>query len=103
VASSTWARIIQHALPSEAVFNALTSSGHEIYVQHQAYTFVYEEDGPYGVVRNGYSSDTFYGQYGSAYASGRILDLIRFDAATGKAWRSNPSSGSAETEYNFRT
>ncbi len=99
----TYARGIQHALPSAAVFNGLASSGHQIYFEMFGGLFMFDGNGPYGKNRNGYSSANFSGEYDSAYLAFRIVDLIRFDAATGKAWRSNPFSGSAETEYDFRT
>lgn len=98
-----YARAIQHALPSGAVFNSLVATGHQVYFQLSAGSFTYTGDGPYGLNRNGYQSLNFSGEYESNYATFGIIDLIRFDAATGKAWRSNPRNGTAETEYNYRT
>ena len=101
--NTSYARAIQHALPSAAVFNSLANLGHQVYFGLQGGSFTWEGDGPYGLNRNGYQSSSFSGEYGSNYASWRINDLIRFDAATGKAWRSNPNVSGAETEYNYRT
>lgn len=101
---ASWSRIVQHALPSSAAFNGLAATGHQVFLQVTSGNFTFESDGPYGVNRNGYTSLTFAsGEDGQLYPAGRVVDLIRFDAETGKAWRSNPSIGSAETEYNFRT
>jgi hypothetical protein len=99
----TYARAIQHALPSAAVFNSLATLGHQVFFRLGGGFFTYDGNGPNGVNRNGYQSLTFSGEYDSNYAVFQILDLIRFDAATGKAWRSSPNIGSSETEYNYRT
>lgn len=91
---STAARVIQHALTSEAVFNDQVSNGWEIFVVVTNTTtginFV-------GSNRNGYMSSSF--NDGNPYARRTVTDLIRWDGS--QAWRSNPSIGGAETLYTW--
>lgn len=89
-AGTVTCRVIQHALPSEAVFLAQIANSQDIYfevvdVGSVAFT---------GVTRNGYTSGS-----ASASTGQRVVDLIRWDDTLKKAFRSNPSTGGAETEY----
>ena len=87
-------RVLQHALPSLEIMQAIVAGGFE--------TFMRTEAGPASTTvnaldRNGYVSGSFAG----AATTFRVIDLIRWDDVLKKAFRSNPSVGGAEAEYVF--
>lgn len=87
-------RVLQHALPSLEIMQAIVAGGFETYMR--------TESGPTSTTvtaldRNGYASSTFAG----AATTFRVVDLIRWDDTLKKAFRSNPSIGGAESEYVF--
>lgn len=91
---TTFLAAIWHAMPSQAVFNAQNSQGLEVLItitvpgSQQTYS---------ALSRNGLQSDG--GTLDQSYTYGRVTRLLRWDAALGKAFESNPSIGGAETEY----
>lgn len=96
IATSGVDRAIQHALPSQSVFNEQVANTGAIYFElfspgsAAGTSFV-------GISRNGYtSSGAAAGSFGR-----KITDLIRWDFTLNKAFRSNPSAGTAETEYTW--
>ena len=86
-------RIIQHALPSEAVFLEQVSGGRDVYFETQTAGTVASFP---AVTRNGYTSNADNSSTGR-----RVIDLIRWDDTLKKAFRSDPSIGGVETEYTW--
>jgi len=93
-ASSRLARIVQHALPSQAAFDDQVANGYQMFVRIQdaadKINFV-------SVNRNGYASLSF--NDGSPYPARTCTELIRWDGS--QAWQSNPSIGGSETLYTW--
>lgn len=86
------ARIVQHALPDEAAFNAQVSNGWRVFFRVAA-----PASGPayVGITRNGYTSAS-----SAATSSPRtITELIRWDGT--QAWVSDPSVGGTESPYTW--
>lgn len=92
--TSTLARGVQHALPSQAAFDAL--QGGQIYVEFPTATF--SVAALPSVNRNGFASSA---NASTGLTVTKIIDLIRWDFTLNKAFRSNPSAGTAETEYTW--
>lgn len=92
--SGALARAIQHAFPSAAAFDEAVANGAVIYFQANARDTV-SALLP-SVPRNGYTSVS-----GTRSAQRKIIDLIRYDFASGLTYRSNPSLGTAEVEYTW--
>lgn len=92
-AASQISRVVQHGLPSQAVFDAQVASGREIYL-------LMVDDGTttsYGAVnRNGYTSAVFSG---AATPCSICTDLIYWDGT--QAQRMNPKLGTGPTPYVF--
>lgn len=88
-------RMIQHGLPSQVAFDDQVSGGRDIYYRLDAngVQTVFNSVG-----RNGYTSLAAAGGGEAAFI---MTDLIRWDDALKKAFRSNPSAGGAETEYTW--
>lgn len=86
------ARVVQHALLSESVFNDQVSFGRVIFLQINS-----PSAGPsfVGVNRNGYTSNSS----GSTTQPRQCIKIIRWDGS--RAWESNPSIGGPETEYTW--
>ena len=93
-ASSRLARIVQHALPSQAVFDDQVTNGYQMFVRIQDAT---DKIDFVSVNRNGYTSLSF--NDGSPYPARTCTELIRWDGA--QAWTSNPSIGGSETPYTW--
>lgn len=91
-ALSGTARAMQHALPSEAVFNALRASGYEI-----LYTVTAASPGEvFAVSRNGYtSSDT-----GGIENVCRVTEVLYYDPSLGPM-RMQPSLGLGPEPYDW--
>lgn len=86
-------RLMQHALTLDAFNQQVANNGmmyFEVAVLGGGRTLV-------SVSRNGYTS---LGDPGT-FTTSRITDLIRWDFTLNKAFRSNPSAGTAETEYTW--
>ena len=88
--SSVVCRVMQHALPSEAVFLDQIANGWEIFYRVAEVTTASVP----AVTRNGYTS-----QSSASNNCTQITELIRWDGT--QAWISNPSTGSAETLYTW--
>lgn len=93
--SSSLARIIQHAMPSEDVFNALVAAGSEVCVT------IVTVSTPAGalnsVTRNGYTSTSYAGGAGTANA---VSELLLFDLTDGPV-RMVPNAGLGPSAYTF--
>lgn len=92
--SSAVARAIQHAMADEAIFGEAVANSAVIYFDTTARSTV-AADLP-SVNRNGFTSSA-----SNRSAQRQITDLLRFDFATGRVFRSNPSLGTAEAEYTW--
>lgn len=94
-ASSALGRIIQHAMPSEAVFNALVASTSEVCMT------IITVSTPAGalnaVTRNGYPSTSYAGGAGTANA---VSELLLFDPTDGPV-RMVPNAGTGPTPYTW--
>lgn len=87
-------RYVQHGLPSDDIFNTIVANGQRVYFEIQAGTI-----GAYfSVNRNGYES---IAANGASEQRIKLTNLIRWDRTLSKAFQSNPSIGSAETEYTW--
>ncbi len=90
----TTCRVIQHGLPSQLVFNEQVASGRDIFFRVEVLDSVRVFN---GINRNGYLSQSYSGP--TYYPSTRCTEIIRWDGL--RAWKSNPSIGSAETPYDW--
>ncbi|WP_287011277.1 hypothetical protein [Brevundimonas sp.] len=92
---SYWPRAVQHAMPSEAVFNAIIAIGGDIFIRVQ--------DG--GIVNVAFPSATRNGFTSSASGVGGtysrfITELLIFDPASGPL-RMQPKLGLGPTRYTW--
>lgn len=90
--SDILARVIQHSLPSEAVFNAQVAAGREIFIRTSA--------GPglaaaFAVSRNGYTSLAF--NDGNTYNSTWVEEVIYWDGT--QAQQMTPRTQGGPTPY----
>lgn len=82
-------RAIQHAVPSQAIFDQMTATSHQCLcvIESRANKVVG------GISRNNYTSN-------SALDANRVMTLyIRWDDVQKRAFQADPSTGGAETEY----
>lgn len=97
--SNTTSRVVQHAFPSSSAYLAAQATGDLVYIEVTAGSANYDLA---SVNRNGYASGSYANDPpDSFYSVLNCVDFIRFDRATGKAWRSNPRQAGAETEYTW--
>ena len=91
---STVARVVQHGLPSQAVFDSQVINSGEMVIQFGTTESIgsYFSDN-----RNGYTSVAS----GSPANGNTISDLIYWDFALSAAFRMNPSAGTGPTPYVF--
>lgn len=82
---STWAKIIRHAVSSEAVFNYILTNKQFVLVKQGPYT---NRPSYLGINRNGYSSVSY-----STFNGRQCIDMIYFDVTLGVVMRWNPSVG----------
>lgn len=87
-------RLCQHGLPSQAIYNAQTAAGYQIFFRITSFG---DQASFAALNRNGYLSLSLFPD--PAIASIKCTEIIRWDGA--KAWKSNPSIGGAETEYTW--
>ena len=92
VANSVVARIVQHGLPSQAVFDAQVAAGREIFLRVATTT---PDAAVTGLARNGYTSTS----NGAAVLRGLCTELIYWDGT--QAQRMVPSSGTGPTPYTW--
>ena len=86
---STPCRVVQHGLPSQAVFNDQIANGRQMFVRISAGTIQ-----PYvGVARNGYTS----GSWGEDTAPDKCDEIIYWDGS--QAMRMQPALGLGPTPY----
>lgn len=92
---SYWPRAVQHAMPSEAAFNAIIAIGGDIFIRVQDGGIV---NAPFpGVARNGFTSSARSG--GGTY-SRFITEMLIFDPAAGPL-RMQPKLGLGPTPYTW--
>lgn len=87
-------RLCQHGLPSQAIFNAQTAAGYQIFFRIVSFG---DQALFTALNRNGYTSLGLTPD--PSLASIKCTEIIRWDGS--KAWKSNPSIGGAETEYTW--
>ena len=89
-------RIIQHASQNQTIFDNQVANGQQVFFKLSlgADKILFS-----GVTRNGYTSLSY--NDGSPYATLSVVQLIRWDRAASKAYTSDPSVGSVESEYTW--
>lgn len=89
-------RVVQHAVSSEAQFNAIVANGRAVWFRlAEGPTVNYNTS----VARNGYTS-LGYGPEGSPYSNSYCTEIIWWDETLGPRTR-NPQVAGAETAYTF--
>ncbi|WP_298700948.1 hypothetical protein [uncultured Brevundimonas sp.] len=87
-------RLTQHGLPSKAIWDAQAAAGYQIFFRLVSFG---DQSSFNALSRNGYTSLSLLPD--SAEPAIKCTELIRWDGE--KAWKSNPSIASAETEYTW--
>ena len=92
--SCAFCRVVQHGLPTEAVFNEQVAKGQKIFIQVQGVgTATYF----YSVTRNGYTS-VEYDIPGGDTRMG-VMELLYWDDTLKQAFKMNPYAGTGPTPY----
>lgn len=94
--ASAAARVVQHALPSAAVFAALTANAQQIFLRCAAGGSVLVWN---STNRNGYAS--IAEDDGIADPSLYCTEYLRWDRALGRAFRGRPNAAAAEVDYDW--